>query len=57
MNASKQSKLPIYVENKTRRINIKSKRRKNIFKKSMELKNLCDLDILIIIKDKEFNKV
>ena len=26
-------------------------------KKAMELRSLCDLDVLIVLKDKEFNKV
>ena len=51
------SKLPTYVQQKQRRTNIKCKRRKNIFKKAMELKSLCGLEMLIIFRDTEFNKV
>ena len=49
--------LPAYVEERGRRINIKSKRRKNLFKKAMELKSMCGLEVLIILKDPDYNKV
>ena len=48
--------LPKLIENRLKRINIKSKRRRILLKKVMELKYLCDLDMLFIIKDTEFNK-
>lgn len=48
--------LPSYIENRLKRINIKSKRRRILLKKAMELKHLCGLEMLIIIKDTEFNK-
>ena len=48
--------LPKVIENRLKRINIKSKRRRILLKKVMELKYLCDLDMLFIIKDTEFNK-
>ena len=49
--------LPSYIHNKASRINVKSKRRKNIIKKAIELRRLCGLEVLVIIKDKEYNKV
>ena len=51
------SKIPSFVPQHTRRINIKSKRRKNLIKKAIELRAMCGLDIAIIIKDNEFGKI
>ena len=53
---NKKSMLPKLIEDRLKRINIKSKRRRILLKKAMELKYLCDLDMLFIIKDAEFNK-
>lgn len=50
-------KLPKFVEDRPRRMNMKCKRRKNILKKGMELQSMCGLEVLIIIKDPEFNKI
>ena len=47
--------LPKMIENRLKRINIKSKRRKILFKKAMELRHLCALEMLVIVKDTEFN--
>ena len=48
--------LPKKIEDRKMRINIKSKRRKILFKKAIELRFKCDLEMLIIIKDTEFRK-
>ena len=48
---------PKFIKDKQRRINIKSKRRRNFYKKAIELKNMCGLEMLVIVKDKEYNKV
>ena len=40
-----------------KRINIKSKRRKCLLKKAIELRYMCDLEVLVIIKDKEFKRI
>ena len=48
---------PSLVEDKHRRINIKSKRRRNFLKKAIELKAMCGLEMLVVIKDNEFAKV
>ena len=45
------------VENKTKRVNLKCKRKRNLIKKAIELQKLTDLDICIVIKDDEMNKV
>ena len=48
--------LPQKIEDRTKRINIKSKRRKNLFKKAFEIGFKCDLEVLLILKDTEFRK-
>ena len=48
---------PSLIEDKQRRINIKSKRKRNFFKKAIELKAMCGLEMLVVIKDNEFGKV
>ena len=45
------------VKEKQRRINIKSKRRRNFLKKAIELKRMCGLEMLVVIKDTEQNRV
>lgn len=49
--------MPVYIEHRARRINVKSKRRRNLIKKAIELRNLCGLEVLILMKDSEFNKL
>ena len=41
------------VQDKVRRINLKSKRKRTLFKKAIEASLLVNLDILIIIKDRD----
>ena len=48
---------PSLIEDRQRRINIKSKRRRNFLKKAIELKAMCGLEMLVVIKDSEFGKV
>ena len=45
------------IDNRLKRINLKSKRMRNLIKKSIELSQLCDLDISMVIRDKEMDKV
>lgn len=45
------------VENRVQRINLKSKRKRTVIKKVIEFSQLFDLDILMIIHDKEMHKV
>ena len=45
------------IEDKAQRINIKSKRKRTLLRKAIEVSQLCSLDILIIIRDKETNKI
>ena len=49
--------LPKRIEKKQARTNIKSMRRRNMFKKAIELHAMCDLDILIVTRDKELNRL
>ena len=45
------------IDDKQKRINIKSKRKTTVINKVIELSQLCDLDILLVINDAEMNKV
>ena len=44
------------ITDRTKRINHKSKRLRNLIKKAIELSRMCDLDISIVIRDKEMGK-
>ena len=46
-----------FIEDKKKRANLKSKRKRNIFKKAIELEKMFDQDICIVIRDKETDKV
>ena len=46
-----------YIEEKRKRANMKSKRKRNLFKKTCELEKMFDLDICIVIRDRETDKV
>ena len=48
--------LPKKIENRLQRINIKSKRKKNLMKKAIEFRRLCALEVLVVVKDPEFMK-
>lgn len=48
-----KSKPPARVENKERRVNLKCKRKRNFFKKAIELSCMCDMDVLVILKDRD----
>ena len=45
-----------FVEGKGKRSNMKGKRRRNFLKKAIELEKMFDLDICIVIKDRETDK-
>lgn len=38
-------------------INSKSKRRRNLVKKSIELSELCDVDVFLMIRDRKYQRV
>ena len=37
--------------------NVKSKRRRNLVKKAIELSNICDLDTILVVRDKKNRRV
>ena len=45
------------IEDKVSRVNIKSKRKRTLLRKAIEVSQLCSLDILIVIRDKETRKI
>ena len=45
------------IEDKALRVNIKSKRKRTLLRKAIEVSKLCNLQILIIIQDNESNKI
>ncbi len=45
------------VGDRLKRINLKRKRKRNLIKKAIEISQMCDLDISIIIKDRELDKM
>jgi len=49
--------MPKYIESKSKRMNIKSKRRRNLIKKIIELKRLCGQEIFLVINDVEVDKL
>lgn len=45
------------VKDKIKRINLKSKRKRTLIKKAIEVSHMCNLDIFIIINDRDCDKV
>lgn len=45
------------IEDRMKRINLKSKRKKTLLKKVIEFSRMFNLDILLVIEDTEMNKV
>ena len=45
------------INDRMKRINLKSKRLRNLIKKAIELSQMCDLDISLVMRDREMNKV
>ena len=45
------------IEDKAKRINLKSKRKRTLIRKAIEVSQMCELDILILIQDRETNKL
>ena len=44
-------------QNKARRVNLKSKRKRNLIKKAIELSKMLDMDMLMVFKDHDTGKV
>ena len=45
------------INDRMKRINLKSKRLRNLIKKAIELSQMCDIDISLVLRDREMNKV
>ena len=45
------------VQDKVYRINIKSKRKRTLLRKAIEISKMCQLEIHIVIKDRETQKI
>ena len=45
------------IEDKSNRINVKSKRKRTLLRKAIEVSQLCGLDIFIMIRDNETKKL
>ena len=45
------------IEDKAKRTNLKSKRKRTLFRKAIEVSQMCQLDIFIAIHDRETRKV
>ena len=45
------------IKNQAKLTNVKSKRRRNLVKKAIELSNLCDLETILLIRDKKNRRV
>lgn len=43
-------------QNKANRVNLKHKRKKNLIKKAIELDKVFDMDVLIVLKDRDTGK-
>ena len=44
-------------QNKARRLNLKSKRKRNMVKKAIELSEMLDMDMCIVFKDRDTDKI
>ena len=56
-NAKKITQRKDLIQDKAKRINLKSKRTRTLIRKAIEVSQMCDLDIHIVLRDREFNKV
>ena len=45
------------IDDKLKRQNLKSKRKKTLVKKAIEMSQMCQVDILLVISDGEMNKL
>ena len=50
-------KLQAAISDKQQRANAKSKRKRTLIRKAIEISKMCSLDILLIIKDEENKKI
>lgn len=45
------------IDDKLKRINLKSKRKKTLIKKAIEISQMCQVDILLVIQDNEMKRL
>ena len=45
------------IEDRIKRTNLKSKRKRTLIRKAIEVSQLCDLDIMILIQDRDTRKI
>lgn len=45
------------IENQSKLTNVKSKRRRNLVKKAIELSNLCDVETVLVVRDKKTKRI
>lgn len=45
------------IEDRERRRNLKSKRKRNLFKKAIELSQMCNMKVLILVHDTDTDKI
>ena len=45
------------IDDRLKRINLKSKRKKTLIKKAIEISQMCQVDVLLVINDPEMNKM
>ena len=57
MKASKKCQRISVIEDKQKRINQKSKRTRTLIRKAIEVSQMCNLDIYLVVHDKEYSKV
>ena len=58
--SSKLAGMPKQIEmisDKNKRINLKSKRTRTLFRKAIEVSKMCNLDIFIFINDRDSNRI
>lgn len=53
----KQEPQKLLIEDRGKRINLKSKRKKTLLKKVIEFARMFNLDVFMVIQDAEMNKV
>ena len=45
------------LQNHRQLINAKSKRKRNLVKKAIELSQMCEVEVLLLVKDNSYNRV
>ena len=45
------------IQDQSKRTNVLSKRRRNLVKKTIELSNLCDVETILVVRDKKNHRI